>query len=60
MNTQLLVTVGILAVCILILKKTWCADKLADEKWEEPVRGKAQIRSVSLSFAVTPNPLKGT
>ncbi len=39
MNTQLLVTVGILAVCMLILKKTWW-DKLADEKWEEPITEK--------------------
>ncbi len=40
MNTELLVTVGILAVCLVILKKTWW-DKLGDETWEpvtEPPR----------------------
>jgi hypothetical protein len=40
MNTQLGVTVGILAVCILILKRTWW-DKLTDETWE-PVADKPQ------------------
>lgn len=36
MNTQLLITTGILTVCILILKRTWW-DRLNDSTWEEPV-----------------------
>ena len=40
MNTQFGVTLGILAVCVLILKRTWW-DKLTDETWE-PVADKPQ------------------